>query len=48
MDAIFTDSHLDTRNKICILMSVTIPTLENARDVHEGNVKFVKQPGTYT
>ena len=27
MDAILTDSHLDTRNKICILLNVIVPKL---------------------
>ena len=43
MDAILTDSHLDTRIKRCILMNVIVPKLEHAGEVWEGNAKFVKQ-----
>ena len=43
MDAILTDSHLDTRIKICIPMNVIVPKLEYASEVWEGNAKFVKQ-----
>ena len=42
MDAILTDSHLDTRTKICILMNVIVPKLEYG-EVWEGNAEFVKQ-----
>ena len=44
MDAIQTDSHLDTRIKICILMNV-IRTKARvcAGGAWEGNAKFVKQ-----
>ena len=41
-DAILTDSHLDTRIKVCILMNVIVPKLEYA-EVCEGNAKPVKQ-----
>ena len=30
MDAILTDSHLDTRVKRCVLMNVIVPNIENA------------------
>ena len=43
MDAILTDSHLDTRIKTCILMNVIVPKLEYAGEVWEGNAKLVKQ-----
>ena len=43
MDAILTDSHLDTRIKICILINVIVPKLEYAVEVGEGNAKLVKQ-----
>ena len=43
MDAILTESHLDTRIKRCMLMNVTVPKLEYAGEVWEGNAKFVKQ-----
>ena len=45
MDAILTDSHLDTINriKLCILTNVTIPKLTYAGQIWEGNAKFVKQ-----
>ena len=42
MDAILTDSHLDTRIKICILMNVIVPKLEYTGKVWEAN-GFVKQ-----
>ena len=42
MDAILTDSHLDTRIKRCILMNVIVPKLEYV-GVWEENTKFVKQ-----
>ena len=40
MDAILTDSHLDTRIKRCILINVIVSRLEYAG---EGNTKLVKQ-----
>ena len=43
MAAIPTDSHLDTRMKICILIDVIVPKLEYAGEVWEGNAKLVKQ-----
>ena len=43
MDSILTESHLDTRIKICILINVIVPKLEYAREVWEGNAKLVKQ-----
>ena len=43
MDAILTDSHLDTRSKRCILINVIVPKLEYAGELWEGNAKFVKQ-----
>ena len=43
MDAILTDSHLDTRIEICILINVIVPKLEHAGEEWEGNAKFVKQ-----
>ena len=43
MDATLTDSHLDTRIKICILIDVIVPKLEYAGEVWEGNAKLVKQ-----
>ena len=43
MDAILTDSHLDTRIKRCIMMIVIVPKLQYAGEVWEGNAKFVKQ-----
>ena len=43
MDAILTDSHLDTRIKRCILINVIVPKLEYAGEVWEGNAKFVKE-----
>ena len=43
MDAILTDSHLDTRIKICILMNAIVPKLEYAGQVWEGKAKLVKQ-----
>ena len=42
MDAILTDSHLDTRVERCILIDVIVPKLEYA-EVWEGNAKLVKQ-----
>ena len=43
MDAILTDSHLDTRIKICVMINVIVPKLEYAGEVWQGNAKFVKQ-----
>ena len=43
MDAILTDSHLNTRIKIGILMNVIVPKLEYAGEIWEGNAKFVRQ-----
>ena len=43
MDAILTDSHLDTRIQRCILMNVIVTKLEYAREVWEGNAKLVKR-----
>ena len=43
MDAILTDSHLDTRIETCILINVIVPKLEYAGGVWEGNTKLVKQ-----
>ena len=43
MDAILTDSHLDTRIERCILINVIVPKLEYAGEVWEGNAKLVKQ-----
>ena len=42
MDAILTDSHLDTRIKRCILMNVIVPKLYYAGEVWERNPKLVK------
>ena len=39
---VYTDSHLDTRSKRC-LMNAIVPKLEYAGEVWEGNAKFVKQ-----
>ena len=42
MDAILTDSHLDTGIKMCILMTVIVPKLDYAGQVWEqGNAKFI-------
>ena len=41
MDAILTDSHLDARIKVCILMNVIVPKLEYAAEVWEAAAKFV-------
>ena len=46
MDAILTDSHLDTRIKICTLKNVIVPKLVYAGEVWDGNAKLVKQLGT--
>ena len=43
MDAILTDSHLDTRIERCILINVIVPKLEYAGEVWEGRAKLVKQ-----
>ena len=43
MDAILTDSNLDTRTGICILMNVIAPKLEYAVEVWERNATLVKQ-----
>ena len=43
MDAILTNSQLDTTIKICIMINVIVPKLEYAVEVWEGNAKFVKQ-----
>ena len=43
MDAILTDPHHDTRNRICILMYVIVPKLEYAGEVWKWNKKIVKQ-----
>ena len=43
MDAILTDSNLDTRIKMCFLMNVIVPKQEYAGEVREENAKFVKQ-----
>ena len=42
MDAILTDSHLDTMIKRCILINGIVPKLEYA-EVWEGSAKLVKQ-----
>ena len=42
MDTILTDSSLDTRIKICILMNVIITKLERAGEVWEGYANVVK------
>ena len=46
MDAILTDSRLDTMITRCFLINVSLPKLEYAGQVWEGNAKFVKQPET--
>ena len=43
MDAIPTDSHVDTRIERCTLMNVIVPKLEYAGEAREGNAKSVKQ-----
>ena len=43
MDAILTDSHLDTRIKTCILIIMILPKREYAGYFWKGNSKFVKQ-----
>ena len=43
VDAILTDSHLDTRIKKRILTNVMVPELEYAREVWKGNAKLVEQ-----
>ena len=40
-----TDWHLDTRIKMCILINVIVPKLENAGEVWEGNANVVKTMG---
>ena len=46
IDAILTDSHVDTRIKICILMNMVVPLLQCTGEVWEGNSKRMKQPET--
>ena len=46
MDAILTDSHLDSRIKICVSDGCDIPKLEYAGELWEGNATFVKQLAT--
>ena len=43
LDAIPTDSLLDTRIKICILMNVIVLKLEHIEEIWDGNAKLVKQ-----
>ena len=43
MDAILTDTHIDTRIKKGILINIFVPKLEYAGEVWEGNAKFGKQ-----
>ena len=43
MDAILTDSHLDTSIKLGIWMNVIVPKLYYAGEVWEGDAKLVKQ-----
>ena len=43
MNAILTDSRLDTKVKRCILMNVIVPNLEYSGKTWGGNAKFVKQ-----
>ena len=43
MDAISSDSHLDTKINRCILINVIVPKLEYAGEVREGHAKLVKQ-----
>ena len=43
MDAILTDSHLDTRITMHLLISVIELKLEYAGEEREGNAKFLKQ-----
>ena len=43
VDAILTDSHLDTTIKIFVLVNVILSKLEYAGKVWEGNLKFSKQ-----
>ena len=45
MDAILTDSNLDTRTNRSILMNVIVPKLECA-EVWEGNAKLVRAQTT--
>ena len=46
MDAILTDSHIDARIKIYVLINVIVPKLEYAGEVWEGSAKLVKQLAT--
>ena len=46
MDAIRTDSQLDTGSKMYILMNAIVSRLEFAGALWEGNAKFVKQVET--
>ena len=48
MDAILTDSHLDTRIKRCILMNVVVPKLEHAGEIWEGKREVGKTAGNST
>ena len=43
MDAILTDSNLDTRVKRCILMNVILCQSQICREVCEGNAKLVNE-----
>ena len=43
MEAVLTDSNLDTRINRCVLMNVIVSKLEYAGEAWEGNAKFVKQ-----
>ena len=43
VDAVVADSHLDTKTKKYIQMTVIAPKLEYAGEGWEGNAKFVKQ-----
>ena len=43
MDAILTDTHLDTRINRCILINVIAPKLEYAGEILEGSAMLVKQ-----
>ena len=47
MDAIPTDSHLDTRIKRCILMNVIVPKLEYAGEVWEREREVGKTAGNF-
>ena len=49
MDAILTDSHLDTRIKRCILMNVIVPKLQYVRHIYMGREREVRKTiGIYT